>query len=113
LARIDALLILGCKGYKDDDGFQYCHTSNNPILELRDLDDFEYEKIIDFFDNACGLFNSSVSDYNKCSNILNILYKTHKVISPEMLNKIQYYLSMHKRCKPFLILMLREDYYGK
>lgn len=113
MARIDAVLVLGCNGYEDDEGFKFCHGVDNSILHLRELNDFDYEEIIKFFENACGLFNSSVSDFNKCSNILNMLYKKYKVIDPKMLNKIQYYLNIHKRCKPFLILVLREDYYGK
>lgn len=112
MPRIDAMLILGCHG-RSDESFRLCHGVNNSILNTIDLDDFEYERVMSFFDKACGLFDSSISDYNKCSNILNILYKTHKVINPDTLKKIQYYLDMHKKCRPYLMLVLREDYDGK
>jgi hypothetical protein len=105
------LLILGCHGHNDAENFTYCKGVSNPIIELKYLKEYEYEKTIEFFDNACGLFDSVVDDYNKCSNILNMLYKNYKVISPEMLKKIQYYLNIHKMCRPYLALILREDYY--
>lgn len=113
MSKIDAVLVLGCYGQSDEEEFSFCCGVNNSILELRNLDEFEYERVVEFFDKACGLFDSSISDYNKCSNILNILYKTHKVISPDTLRKIQYYLNMHRKCRPYLMLMLREDYNGK
>lgn len=115
MSKINAVLILGCSGYKseDDEEFIFCHGSHNVILKLHDLDDTTYHKIIEFLDGACDLFTSPIRDFNKCSNILNLLYKNYKVISPEMLSKIQYYLTIHKRCNPYLILLMEEDYYGK
>lgn len=69
--------------------------------------------MVDFFDNACGLFDFPVTEHNKCTNILNVIYKNKKVIDSEMLEKIQYYLNMHKKCGSYLTLMLREDYDGQ
>lgn len=111
MQRIDAILILGCNGYCDSNGFIYCAGASNLILELINLNDEDYKKVVDFLDNAAGLFSSTVDDYNKCSNVLNMLYKNFKVIKPEMLTNIQYYLNMHKVCRPYLSLVLREDYY--
>ncbi len=111
MSKTDILLILGCNGHMDDQKFIYCKGISNPILELKNIKEPDYKRVVDFFDNACGLFDSVVDDYNKCSNILNMLYKDYKVIDPEMLKKIQYYLSTHKTCRPYLALVLREDYY--
>ena len=113
LSRINAVLILGCKGFEDEDGFVYCHGVGNVILDLESLGLEKYNKIDIFLEKACGLFRSPVEDYNKCSNILNMLYKTFEVISLEMLEKIQYYLNSHRKCNPYLLLILKEDYNGK
>ncbi len=112
MPKIDAILVLGCKGHQDKEGFFYCQGVSNPILELKRLNENNYQDLIVFFEKACGFFNSSVDDYNKCFNILNILYKKYKVIDEDLLKKIQYYLHSHKLCQPYLILVMKEDYYG-
>ena len=112
MSKIDAILVLGCKGHQDKEGFSFCCGVSNPILELKKLNNQTHQDLVIFLDKACGLFNSSVDDYNKCFNILNIIYKKYKVFDEELLNKIQYYLHGHKLCQPYLVLIMREDYYG-
>lgn len=113
MSRINAVLILGCGGFSDSEDFIFCAGVDNIILDLEDISEQDYERLIAFFDKACGLFSSPVVNYNKISNILNMLYKTYGVINPEMLKKIQYYLNTHRKCDPYLLLMLKEDYNGR
>lgn len=113
MSRIDALLILGCYGHKSEEGFLYCNGISNPIIDLAELSDLDYEKIIKFFEDTCGLFDSPVDSYVKCSNILNMLYRVYKVINEDTLKNIQYYLHMHKQCRPYIVLLMREDYYDR
>lgn len=109
MERLDAILVLGCSGYVDND-FIFCSGVNNSILELSELNDFDYAKVENFLDKTCRLFDCVVDDNNKCSNILNLLYKTLKVIDEKKLNKIQLFLVKHKGCNLNLSLILREDY---
>lgn len=109
---MNILLILGCNGFTGSDNFCYCHGVNNPVLKLSECDKELSEKMINFFDNACGLFEMPINDYNKCMNTLSILYRDYKVISPEMLHNIQAFARQHKSCGLYLSLILSEDYYG-
>ncbi len=108
MQKIDAILILGCYGYTED-GFVFCNGVSNPVLELQDLSDIDYPKVELFLDKTCRLFDCVVDDNNKCSNILNMLFKTFKVIDESVLFKIQHYLLRHKGCRLYLSLVLREN----
>ena len=107
-----AYLILGCNGNSDKAGFIYCKSANNPILDLSKISKDIYDKLLDFLDNTCGLFDRPCFDYNKTVNIINFLYKNFGIISEENLHKIQSYIKMHKTCGLYIMLILKEDYNG-
>lgn len=109
MERLDAYLLLGCNGLVITNNFRNCSGVENIIINLRDLEDEPYQKVVEFFDQACGLFDSPVYDYNKCTNILTTLYRDHQLISQAQLHNIQLFLKTHKTCGIFLFLLMREE----
>ena len=85
-----------CHDFVDDEGFKYSDIICNKILYLNEIDKSKQEKVISFLDNACGLFDKEIYDYNKISNILKMLYSKFEVIDKNMLYKIQIFLMMYK-----------------
>jgi len=108
---MDAFILLGCNGLTDPARFAYCSSIINPIVDLSKAPAESREKLENFLDQACGLFDSACYDYNKCINIVNFLYRQFGIIDDDMLHKIQSFLKMHKRCGLYIIIMLKEDYY--
>ena len=105
------MIILGCNGFTDENGFVYCNSVVNPIIDLSKVGGKERERIITFLEKACGLFDAPCFDYNKNINIINLLYRQFGIIEEEKLHKIQAFIRMHKSCGIYLMLMLEEDYY--
>ena len=110
---MNAYVLLGCNGYTDDEGFEFCKSTCNPIVDLSKVGSSDRERVENFLDRACGLFDSPCYDYNKCINIINFLYRQFGIISEEGLHKIQAFLKMHKVCGIYVILLLKEDYHGR
>ena len=111
MKRLSAYLILGCNGHIID-GFTNCHGVENSVLDLTELSDELYIKVIDFLDNACGLFQAPINDNNKCSNILQMLYRDLSIIDKNMLYNIQNFIRLHKNCGLYLYLIMKEDFNG-
>lgn len=109
---MDAVILLGCNGHVGDGGFVYCRSTVNPIVDLSRVPADIRNKLENFLDKACGLFDENCFDYNKCINIINFLYRQFGIIDEDTLHKIQAYLRMHKKCGIYLMLMLKEDFYG-
>ena len=103
-----ACLILSSNEYVDKDGFKYCETISNKILYLNKIKKEDREKLYSFLDNACGLFDRPVFDYNKLSNILKMLYGNFEVIDETTLKKIQQFIFMYKKYGLSLFLALEE-----
>jgi hypothetical protein len=110
LERLDTYLVLGCGGHVTDDGFKNCLGVNNPILDLSEVGDWEYDRLILFFENACDLFTRPMYNHNKCSNALNMMYRDYKVIDSAMLLNIQRFVKTHRECGIFIMLVMKEDY---
>jgi uncharacterized protein YutE (UPF0331/DUF86 family) len=108
---VNAYLLLGCNGYVSPEHFKYCSSICNPVIDLSKANKETSERIINFLDRACGLFDSACYDYNKCINIINLLYKQYSIIDEDMLHNIQAFLRMHKRCGIYIMLILKEDYH--
>ena len=111
-----AYLVLGCNGSRkrcassiDVDTFSFCDSVLNPILDLSNVGDDKYGKVISFLERACGLFDKVERDKNKVSNIINFLCKTHKVIDEDTTRSIQMFMHMHKHCGFYLLLIMKED----
>ena len=109
--NMDAVILLGCNGFTDTDGFRYCNSIVNPIVDLSKIPKAPRERVVNFLDNACSLFDGACYDYNKCVNIINFLYRQFSIIDEDMLHRIQAFLKMHKRCGIYIMLMLKEDFY--
>lgn len=107
---MDILLLLGCHGLGDKDGYVYCRGVANPVINLSYLGGKEKEKVIQFFDDACGLFDAPCNDYNKCINIINFLYKKFSIIEEEKLHKIQSFIRMHKTCGIYMMLIPGDEF---
>ena len=58
------MIILGCNGFTDENGFVYCNSVVNPIIDLSKVGGRERGKIITFLEKACGLFDGPCFDYN-------------------------------------------------
>jgi hypothetical protein len=107
--RLRAYLVLGCNGLRHQD-FCLCHGVQNRVLDLEKLDEGNYNRILDFFDSACGLFNSVMNDHNKCVNTLSLLYRNYDAYDQKTLNNIQSFIKIHKDCGIWISLILKEDY---
>lgn len=106
---IDACLVLGCNGHTDKDGFVYCAGVYNTILSLKNLNIEDYKSVVALLDNACGLFDQPMFNYNKCTNTISMLYRDYNVIDNDLLLKLQGFFKSHKQCGLYLLLLLRED----
>ena len=109
---MNAYLLLGCHGFTDSEDFTYCNSVVNPIVDLSKIRIETKEKAVSFLDNACGLLDAACFDYNKCVNIINLLYRQFSIIDEDMLHRIQAFLKTHKRCGVYVMLILKEDYNG-
>ena len=108
LKRLEAHLTLGCQG-DEKHGFIHCQGVRNVVLKLEDLSKEKYDEIVKFLDQACGLFDSPVTDFNKCANMIGLLHKNHIVFTDPELFNIQKFLKNHKECKVYMILVPKED----
>ena len=107
---MDAYLILGCNGNTDPDGFLYCSGTDNVILDLSRPDLIGDEKLLDFLDETCRLFDSPEYNYNACINIITMLYRDYECFDEGFLHKLQFYFKNHRACGVYIILMTKEDY---
>tara|TARA_B100000131_G_scaffold323209_1_gene380531 strand:+ start:3768 stop:4097 length:330 start_codon:yes stop_codon:yes gene_type:complete len=107
---LQAYIVLGCNGHVDLDGFLYCDSISNPIIDLTNVKAEDRDRLYEFLENACELFDKVCHDYNKCINIITYLYKNFNLISEDKLHKIQAFIRMHKICGVYIMLVLKEDY---
>ena len=103
-----ASLVLCSHDFKDAGGFKYSETICNKILHLNVVRPDKANKVVSFLDDACGLFDKEIYDYNKIANILKILHTNFEVIDKEMLLKIQKFLVMYKHFGLSLFLIPEE-----
>lgn len=107
--RLDACVVLGCHGSTTLDGFCFCHGIQNSVMDLTQLDDESYFKILEFLEQACGLFEAPINDYNKCVNVLSLLYRTFQAFDQQMLFNVQSFLKNHRTCGIWVMLVMKED----
>lgn len=110
MEKLKAYMVLGCNGHESNDGFLNCTGVSNILLDLEELDDSSYNKLIDFLEGPCELFDKAMYNRNKVSNVLNIIHRDHHLISHKLLFNIQSFMQMHKKCGQYLILIMKEDY---
>lgn len=102
--------MLGCNGHTGKDGFVDCSGVSNVVIDLTEVADDRYDRVLNFFDNACGLFDKPMYNHNKVSNALNMLHRDYSAFAPSMLFNVQHFIQMHKKCGYYLILLMKEDY---
>ena len=100
-----ASLVLCSNEFEDKKGFRYSETICNKILFLNSIEKYKKERVISFLDDACGLFDNHIYDYNKISNILKMLHTNFEVIDEDTLLKIQKFLFMYKQFGMSLFLV--------
>lgn len=101
-------LYLCCNGNADKNGFVYCSSCSNIILNFSKikLDKNSLDKLIDFLDKAAGLFDSAVINHNKAFNVINLVQKDFDLFSKEQILQIQYFFKLHKDCGVYLQLIV-------
>lgn len=105
---MNAYLILGCNGHTDAEGFTYCESTSNAIVDISLVGHEDRGRVTSFLGKAGGLFDYPCYDYNKCVNIINLLYRQYSTIDEETLHKIQGFIRMHKVCGLFIMLTPKE-----
>ena len=98
-------LYLGCNGNADKDGFTFCNSCNNLLLDLNKLEDGKREKVIHFLDTAANLFSGPIENYNKAFNVINFLHRDFGILNLERVVKVQKFFHIHKECGIFLIII--------
>lgn len=102
-------LVLGCGGHKYHN-LTLCAGTYNIIIDFnRHFDAVELEKIMDFLDFTCGLFDGTIGDWNKVTNTLKLLYDRFKLIDDKTWEALHVWLPQHKRCGAFLRLIINDE----
>lgn len=108
--RLEAYLVMGCNGFETEEGFTICLGISNKIIDLTTMPENTYKELLVFFDDACDLFSAPINDYNKCVNILSLLYKNYDAFDKKMLHNVQSYFRLHKQCGIWIALIMKEDF---
>lgn len=98
-------LYLGCNGNADKDGFVYCSSNNNLLLDISSLPEDKVNKVMDFLDKAAGLFSGPIENHNKAFNVINFLHRDFGIFKGDQVLKIQKYFQIHKECGIYLVLI--------
>jgi len=109
LASEKLSIVLGCGGYKYNK-LTLCSSTYNVIVDFnRHFEAEELEKIMDFLDFTCGLFDGAMGDWNKITNTLKLLYERFKLIDDKVWQALHILLPQHKRCGAVLRLVINDD----
>lgn len=96
-----ALLILGCEGYVED-GFTFCHSVENTILDLEDIEnsDDHYDVIL-YLDQVVKIFDGACNKYNIITNAIYKLYQMGH-IDEKLYQNISFFYRTHAKCSIIL-----------
>lgn len=87
-----------------------CAGTHNIIINFnRHFEPVELKTIMDFLDFACGLFDSTMGDWNKIVNTLKMLRERFHLLDDETWKALHMWLPQHKHCGAFLRLMFNAD----
>jgi hypothetical protein len=64
---------------------------------------------MDFLDFACGLFDTTMGDWNKIVNTLKLLRERFHLLDDKTWQALHMWLPQHKHCGAFLRLMFNAD----
>lgn len=102
-------LVLGCGGHSID-GMVLCASTYNIIIDFdRHFDALELQKIMDFLDFTCSLFDRPMGDWNKIINTIKMLREQFGLINDKTWKNLHMWLPLHKQCGAFLRLMFNAD----
>lgn len=108
--KLEAYLVLGCNGHSQNDGFITCTGISNTVIDLEELGDGTYVRLLDFLEGPCELFDRAMYNRNKVANTLSMIHRDYGAISHSMLFNIQGFMQMHRKCGHYLILIMKEDF---
>jgi hypothetical protein len=102
-------LVLSCGGYRYN-GIVLCSSTINAIIDFnRHGDALILEKIMDFLDYSCGLFDGPMIDWNKITNTLKIFKEQFGLIDDTLWQALHTWLPQHKKCGASLRLCLNNE----
>lgn len=102
-------LILNCGGFKYNDVILCAGTTNILINFDKHVDAQQIEKIIDFLDYSCLLFDKPIIDWNKIVNTLKMFKEQYHLIDDQMWLGLTAWLPQHKKCGASLSLCLNSE----
>ncbi len=102
-------LILTCGGLKLNDIILCSSTANTIINFDRHFDELRLEKIMDFLDYSCNLFDGPIIDINKAVNVLRMFKDQYALIDDKLWDTLHIWLPQHKRCGIVLSLCLNDN----
>ncbi len=102
-------LVLSCGGLKYN-GMNLCASTINTIINFdRYFEATQLEKIMNFLDHTCGLFDGPTIDWNKIINILKIFKEQFYLLDDKTWEALHVWLPQHKKCGAVLTLCLNNE----
>lgn len=102
-------LILSCGGSKHNN-IVLCASTINTIIDFdKHFEPIKLEKIMDFLDYTCGLFDAPIVDWNKITNTLKIFKEQFGLIDDKLWAALHTWLPLHKKCGAVLALCLNSE----
>lgn len=99
---MDFKLTLGCNGRSQENGFTFCNSVENIILEITVATN-KRKEILEILESA-GLFDDDIHDWNMVLNIIGYLKDHFAIIDQQQLVEIQMFCKMHRVCGIYLRL---------
>ncbi len=96
---------MGCNGNANKDGFTFCKSCNNYLIDVTSLEETKRDKVIDFLDKVGNLFSGPIENNNKAFNVINYLYRDFSLFEKELILNIQKFFLLHKECGIYLALV--------
>ena len=105
----DFSLLLTCGGFLSNK-VVICAGTNNIIIDFaKDFSKEQHQKIMDFLDISCQLFDSPISDWNKIINVLSIFKNDFNLISDDLWTDLYVWFPIHKKCGATIRLILNTE----
>lgn len=102
-------LVLNCGGYRYEEMIM-CASTTNVIIDFdRNMELVELQKLMNFLDYTCGLFDRPMADWNKIVNTLKIFKEQFKLLDDKKWKALYTWLPQHKKCGGVLKLVLNDE----
>ena len=96
-------LYIGCNGNANNEGFVFCKSCTNFLIDIETVHD--KEKVKSFLDKAANLFSGPIENHSKAFNTLNYLHKNFNIFDTNKIITIQKFFNQHKECGVFIVLL--------